>query len=141
MDVRSRQSVTATQQTVGLPQVKAFGSWRVYLGAGVATGPPHHTEEETMNRYRKVPVEIEAVQFTEEAREQIIEWSDCRHGAIDDDGAEYETANLFFGSYPSERMAQPGDWIVRDIDGEFYPCKPDIFAKAYEPVCSNPEGQ
>ena len=39
MDVRSRQSVTATQQTVGLPQVKAFGSWRVYLGAGVATGP------------------------------------------------------------------------------------------------------
>ena len=87
-----------------------------------------------MNTYRKVPVEVEAVQFTEETREAIIEWSDCRHGAIDDDGAEYETLNLFFGSYPSERMAQPGDWIVCDIDGEFYPCRADIFAKTYEPA-------
>ena len=38
-------------------------------------------------------------------------------------------------------MARPGDWIIRGVNGEFYPCKADIFAKTYEPVCSNTEGQ
>jgi hypothetical protein len=28
----------------------------------------------------------------------------------------------------------PGDWIIKGVNGEFYPCKPDIFAKTYEPV-------
>jgi hypothetical protein len=31
-------------------------------------------------------------------------------------------------------MAKRGDWIVKGIEGEFYPCKPEIFAKCYEPV-------
>ena len=30
--------------------------------------------------------------------------------------------------------ADPGDWIIKGIKGEFYPCKPDIFAATYEPV-------
>lgn len=30
--------------------------------------------------------------------------------------------------------AQPGDWIIRGVKGEFYPCKPDIFAESYNPV-------
>ena len=30
--------------------------------------------------------------------------------------------------------ASPGDWIIRGVQGEFYPCKPDIFAETYEPV-------
>jgi hypothetical protein len=30
--------------------------------------------------------------------------------------------------------ASPGDWIIRGIKGEFYPCKPDIFAATYEAV-------
>lgn len=28
--------------------------------------------------------------------------------------------------------AQPGDWIIKGVNGEFYPCKPDVFAKTYE---------
>ncbi len=32
--------------------------------------------------------------------------------------------------------AEPGDWIITGINGERYPCKPDIFAKTYEPVDS-----
>lgn len=31
-------------------------------------------------------------------------------------------------------MASPGDWIIRDVKGECYPCKPDVFAATYEPV-------
>jgi hypothetical protein len=30
--------------------------------------------------------------------------------------------------------ASEGDWIIRGVQGEFYPCKPDIFAKTYEAV-------
>lgn len=30
--------------------------------------------------------------------------------------------------------ARPGDWIIKGVNGEFYPCKPDIFEKTYEPV-------
>ena len=30
--------------------------------------------------------------------------------------------------------ANPGDWIIRGVQGEFYPCKPDVFAATYEPV-------
>lgn len=31
-------------------------------------------------------------------------------------------------------LADPGDWIIRDVKGEFYPCKPGIFEATYEPV-------
>lgn len=33
-----------------------------------------------------------------------------------------------------EMLARPGDWIIHGVKGEFYPCKPDIFATTYEPV-------
>jgi len=32
----------------------------------------------------------------------------------------------------SDMIAAPGDWIIKDVNGEFYPCKPDIFEKTYE---------
>jgi hypothetical protein len=34
-----------------------------------------------------------------------------------------------------------GDWIIRGVSGEFYPCKPDIFEKTYEPVASKEDGE
>ena len=33
-----------------------------------------------------------------------------------------------------DHTALPGDWIIRGVKGEFYPCKPDIFAATYEPA-------
>ena len=33
-----------------------------------------------------------------------------------------------------DHLARKGDWIIRGVHGEFYPCKPDIFAKTYEPA-------
>ena len=36
-------------------------------------------------------------------------------------------------------IAEEGDWIIRGVAGEFYPCKPDIFALTYEPVPSDRE--
>jgi hypothetical protein len=34
-----------------------------------------------------------------------------------------------------------GDWIIRGVQGEFYPCKPDIFAETYEPVLETEAGR
>ena len=33
-----------------------------------------------------------------------------------------------------DHIASPGDWIIRGVKGELYPCKPDIFAMTYDPV-------
>jgi hypothetical protein len=39
---------------------------------------------------------------------------------------------LYIGTLEGEMMARPGDWIIRGVKGEIYPCKPDIFAATYE---------
>lgn len=85
-------------------------------------------------KYRKKPVVIEAVQYTEETRNLLISWCAPRHHFMDDDGCLNESAHLFIKTLEGEMMAQLGDWIIKGIKGEFYPCKPDIFEATYEPV-------
>lgn len=41
---------------------------------------------------------------------------------------------LIIGTLEGPHCASPGDWIIRGVKGELYPCKPDIFAMTYEPV-------
>lgn len=41
---------------------------------------------------------------------------------------------LYIGTLEGEMCAAPGDWIIRGVKGEIYPCKPDIFAATYEPA-------
>lgn len=87
-----------------------------------------------MPKFRKKPVVIEAVQFTRDALplEAVPKWFS---GALIDGsmwfqgGAEpYLTVRTLEG----EMRANLGDWIIRGVSGELYPCKPDIFAKTYE---------
>lgn len=42
--------------------------------------------------------------------------------------------DLFIQTLEGEMKANSGDWIIRGVKGEFYPCKPDIFTATYEPV-------
>ena len=42
--------------------------------------------------------------------------------------------SLFIGTLEGTHEAKPGDWIIKGVQGELYPCKPDIFAATYEPV-------
>lgn len=42
--------------------------------------------------------------------------------------------NLWIGTLEGKITASPGDWIIRGVKGELYPCKPDIFEATYEPV-------
>ncbi len=99
-----------------------------------------------MPKFRKMPVVIEARQSTGEpgSNRDIIDWTrgsetpasmDTFIG-IDDDGAEnhHEKPMLSITTLEGAHWVTPGDWVIKGVNGEFYPCKPDIFEKTYEPV-------
>lgn len=87
-----------------------------------------------MTKYRKKPVVIEAMRFTGEV-DPVIEWA----RALGKQPDEYPMSpfgghHLSIGTAEGTMYAMPGDWIIRGVAGEFYPCKPDIFEATYEPV-------
>ncbi len=94
-----------------------------------------------MVKYRKKPVVIEAVQLdgTLENGNRILAWIG-RHGG---DAVRGHNRRLDVGiiirTLEGDMVAQPGDWIIRGVKGEFYPCKPDIFAATYDPVLDEVE--
>jgi hypothetical protein len=77
--------------------------------------------------YRKKPVVIEAVQFT---GHNDVEVSDFVGGSGIDPIASHATWVIH--TLEGDMTAQPGDWIIRGVKGELYPCKPDIFEATYE---------
>lgn len=87
----------------------------------------------TWNKYRKKPVVISAAQLTEENAAELF--CDLQHlGAalnIRKDKATGVTT-LVIRTLEGDMTANCGDYIIRGINGEHYPCKPDIFAKTYE---------
>jgi len=97
-------------------------------GSRVAVAEPPDT---AMNdRYRKKPVEINARQLTRETGPEIWEWADSKPLY----GPTGEVEGLRIYTLEGDMRADFGDWIIRGVKGEFYPCKPDIFAATYEPV-------
>ena len=85
-------------------------------------------------KYRKKPVVIEARQFVEENGnpDDIAAW--CG-GRVDNNlGHPSGKVALVIPTLEGEMTAQYGDYIIKGVQGEFYPCKPDIFAETYEPV-------
>jgi hypothetical protein len=90
-----------------------------------------------MSKFRKKPVVIEAIQFDGTVR---------GGGLIQDFVGPTATTdhkpNIGFivciPTLEGEMRAQPGDWIIKGVKGEFYPCKPDIFEATYEPVEEQP---
>ena len=84
-----------------------------------------------MGRYRlKNPLIIEAVQLTEENREEWLALLDTHRVWSKEDGSlDYAIVPTLDG----DRRATPGDWIIRN-SGEIYPCREDIFRLTYEEV-------
>lgn len=77
-----------------------------------------------MPKYRKKPVVVEAVRWTGENVQEI--------GAFDSRIEIAEADRLAIPTLEGEMRADPGDWIIRGVKGEVYPCKPDIFAATYD---------
>lgn len=85
-------------------------------------------------KYRKKPVIIEAIQF-EDNSDRIIEIHEFMGG--DTIRVNYEDKDnpyLKIETLEGTMKASVGDYIIKGVNGEFYPCKPDIFEKTYEPV-------
>lgn len=83
-------------------------------------------------RFRKKPVEIEAMLYDGDPQQcQLIhDWMGYEHNA-ESGGCENGIA---IDTLEGQMNASVGDWIIRGVQGEFYPCKPDIFAATYEEV-------
>jgi hypothetical protein len=87
----------------------------------------------TMARYRKRPVVIDAVQLTNETPDDEI------LAFLGDDPFEIlGDHELVIHTLEGDMRADAGDWLIRGVKGELYPCKPDIFAATYEPASATP---
>lgn len=90
-------------------------------------------------RYRKKPVVVDARQWYAGAqsstRRNLIEWMRAHECQATFDSAANQ---IRVPTLEGMHRASVGDWIIRGVKGEFYPCKPDIFALTYEPVDAAP---
>ncbi|WKV08190.1 hypothetical protein Q2T46_11695 [Thermoanaerobacterium sp. CMT5567-10] len=86
-----------------------------------------------MGKYRKKPVIVEAMQFFDNA-ETLTKLSDFIGYTIKVDYKDQKNPILKIPTLEGEHIARVGDWIIKGVNGEFYPCKLDIFQKTYEPV-------
>jgi hypothetical protein len=81
-------------------------------------------------KYRKKPVVIEAIQFGPEGNAaKILQWANDMGAFI-----RLDHKGLHVKTLEGEMLAQRGDWIIKGIKNEFYPCKPDIFEMTYEVI-------
>ena len=86
--------------------------------------------------YRKLPVEIKAIRWSGHNLRQVIAFTGLHPSADKWEWDEYEevvrTKGLKIFTLEGHHMATVGDYIIKGVHGEFYPCKPDIFWKTYE---------
>ena len=106
---------------------------------GDGCSPFHAASCSRPGRFRKKPVEIEAMLLTEDSIYDVIRWAhEGMHPMMDSiiiaahRGADIRTLE-------GTLHATWGDWIIKGVKGEFYPCKPDIFDATYDPVSENVE--
>lgn len=94
-----------------------------------------------MKRYRKKPISIEAVQWCGDNWSEVAEWvyGEVPELAEDDyDSDDFtivpaeQAGQLSILTLEGEMYANTNDWIIKGVQGEFYPCKPDIFDMTYE---------
>ena len=82
-----------------------------------------------VRKFRKKPVVIEAVQYDGNNGLRLLEWmrgTECEEDMLGD----YVEIKTLEGTMRADK----GDWIIKGIKGEYYPCKPDIFEATYEEV-------
>ncbi|GJF06566.1 hypothetical protein [Pseudonocardia sp. D17] len=85
---------------------------------------------------RKVPVEVQAMgPLSPENRDEIAAW--C-HGKADETHLSAPGRGLELGvvihTLEGDMRASYGDFVIRGVKGEFYPCKPDVFGETYEVI-------
>jgi hypothetical protein len=101
-----------------------------------------------VSKFRKKPIVIEAFRLTEDARRSNLDWPQWAREAWmkthDEPGSLWpvdwdcqpssEVSALAITTLEGVMKADIGDWIIKGVKGELYPCKPDIFEATYEIV-------
>lgn len=82
-----------------------------------------------MSKFRKKPIVIEAIQYdgSPDTAHEIYKLSTS-------DISFMPKEDLIIRTLEGDMIANVGDWIIKGVAGEVYPCKPDIFEATYEPV-------
>lgn len=87
-----------------------------------------------INKYKKIPLEVEAIQLLAGSGpnniQECLDFIDPKFKAYFSD--EYQ--GIFIDTLEGSMLASEFDYIIKGVQGEFYPCKPDIFEQTYEKV-------
>lgn len=94
-------------------------------GRIIANQPGCHAATASHFRHKLVPVE--AVQWTGENDKAVFDFLNWRNASQDEHGLRLHTPS-------GSRQVEVGDWIIKDANGAFHPCKDNDFREAYEPV-------
>lgn len=95
---------------------------------------------DAIKKFRKKPVVIEAVlwdgKLPYRSFQEVVKMAGVSAPFYIDglDRGLDPTGRLAIRTLEGTMMANDGDWIIKGVNGEFYPCKPDIFEKTYEPA-------
>lgn len=86
-----------------------------------------------MTKFRKKPVVIEAVQWQGYLTDEVEQF--IGNKLVAEENPNVHVMGYFLKTLEgSSHMLTKGDWIIKGVQGEFYPCKPDIFEQTYEKV-------
>lgn len=85
-------------------------------------------------KYRKLPIEIEAIQFTRNNFKVIqLFTNNIAHSFTIEKRIDGKCICII-STLEGQHIANENDYIIKGVNGEFYPCKPDVFKKTYEKV-------
>lgn len=88
-----------------------------------------------VERYQKKPIEVSAVQVTDQNVNDVAAW--CGGTAVNmmlPVNPPIHVSEIHIKTLEGIMAAQPGDWVIRGIKGEFYPCRGDIFEITYQHI-------
>lgn len=83
-----------------------------------------------MPLYRKRPVEIRAIQWDGNNWMEVVN----EFGPSPDYVYDPDSHSVMINTLEGQMRCRQGDWLIRGVRGEYYPCKPDIFESTYEEV-------
>lgn len=89
-------------------------------------------DERFPSKYRKKPVVIEAIRYDRTNWNEICEWMPVPKNGYGDP----TDFSIVIVTLEGEMKCQKGDWIIKGVKGEYYPCKDDIFRATYESTIS-----
>lgn len=87
-----------------------------------------------MPKFRKKPIVVEAVRFTTTNFKEIVLFTEGKAHTHSREKRINGNHYCIIVTLEGTILATSGDWIIKGVHGEFYPCKPDIFNKTYELV-------